>query len=194
MLTQWLPTSPSPLPRQRIRSHSIWCISDSNLRYAFTQVGVGGIVLNSKVGCLDELIDVFRCVSHTSVILPFDSKSWRLSTAIRYKAEVLMVQERVSPLPQFQGSHLLAIFQRAEWTDSFFFSCLRCFACDLEMLNVGNLRLEAPRQRNESLPVPRYHEISVNRESWVLCRWLGRSRWRFRHSEEFIQFYLNFAI
>lgn len=64
MLTQWLPTSPSPLPRQRIRSHSIWCISDSNLRYAFTQVGVGGIVLNSKVGCLDvlidELIDVFR--------------------------------------------------------------------------------------------------------------------------------------
>jgi len=50
MLTQWLPTSPSPLPR-----------------YAFTQVGVGGIVLNSK-------------------------------------AEVLMVQERVSPLPQFQGS------------------------------------------------------------------------------------------
>lgn len=68
MLTQWLPTSPSPLPRQRIRSHSIWCISDSNLRYAFTQVGVGGIVLNSKVGCLDvlidelidELLDVFR--------------------------------------------------------------------------------------------------------------------------------------
>eukprot|EP00434_Breviolum_minutum_P042529 symbB.v1.2.037858.t1/scaffold5712.1/size24325/1 len=36
-------------------------------QYAFTQVGVGGIVLNSK-------------------------------------AEVLMVQERVSPLPQFQGS------------------------------------------------------------------------------------------
>lgn len=140
----------------------------------------------------------FRCVSHTSVILPFDSKSWRLSTAIRYKAEVLMVQERVSPLPQFQGSHLLAIFQRAEWTDSnffhIFFPCLRCFACDLEMLVMGNLRLEAPRQRNESLPVPRYHEISVNRESWVLCRWLGRSRWRFRHSEEFIQFYLNFAI
>lgn len=50
MLTQWLESSPSPLPK-----------------YGFTQVGVGGVVLNSQ-------------------------------------GEVLMVQEKVSPLPQFQGS------------------------------------------------------------------------------------------
>mmetsp|Transcript_40657 Transcript_40657/g.83085 ORF Transcript_40657/g.83085 Transcript_40657/m.83085 type:complete len:463 (-) Transcript_40657:132-1520(-) len=49
MMTQWLPDSPSPLPR-----------------YAFTQVGVGGIVVNSK-------------------------------------DEILLVQERVSPVPQFEG-------------------------------------------------------------------------------------------
>ena len=60
-------------------------------------------MLNSKVGCLDVL----------RILAFFDSKSWRLLTvAIRYKAEVLMVQERVSPLPQFQGSHLLAIVQQ----------------------------------------------------------------------------------
>eukprot|EP00933_Yihiella_yeosuensis_P014752 TRINITY_DN13090_c1_g1_i1.p1 TRINITY_DN13090_c1_g1~~TRINITY_DN13090_c1_g1_i1.p1 ORF type:complete len:479 (+),score=102.63 TRINITY_DN13090_c1_g1_i1:107-1543(+) len=50
LLTRWLPNSPSPLPK-----------------YGFTQIGVGGIVVNSK-------------------------------------GEVLMVQERVSPLPMFQGS------------------------------------------------------------------------------------------
>eukprot|EP00930_Biecheleria_cincta_P085272 TRINITY_DN74671_c0_g1_i1.p1 TRINITY_DN74671_c0_g1~~TRINITY_DN74671_c0_g1_i1.p1 ORF type:complete len:460 (+),score=64.09 TRINITY_DN74671_c0_g1_i1:66-1445(+) len=50
LLTRWLPDTPSSLPK-----------------YSFTQIGVGGIVLNSK-------------------------------------GEVLMVQERVSPIPQFQGS------------------------------------------------------------------------------------------
>jgi nicotinamide mononucleotide (NMN) deamidase PncC/8-oxo-dGTP pyrophosphatase MutT (NUDIX family) len=50
MMTRWLPRDlPSPLPA-----------------YAFTQIGVGGVVVNSK-------------------------------------GEVLMVKERVSPLPQFQG-------------------------------------------------------------------------------------------
>lgn len=50
LLTRWLPETPSPLPM-----------------YGFTQIGVGGVVVNSK-------------------------------------DEVLMVQERVSPLPMFQGS------------------------------------------------------------------------------------------
>lgn len=50
LLTRWLPDTPSTLPK-----------------YSFTQIGVGGIVLNSK-------------------------------------GEVLMVQERVSPIPAFQGS------------------------------------------------------------------------------------------
>lgn len=50
LLTKWLRETPSSLPR-----------------YAFTQIGVGGVVVNSK-------------------------------------DEVLMVQERVSPLPIFQGS------------------------------------------------------------------------------------------
>ena len=174
MLTQWLPTSPSPLPRQRIRSHSIWCISDSNLRYAFTQVGVGGIVLNSKVGCLDVLIDeliaVFRCVSHTSVILPFDSKSWRLSTAIRYKAEVLMVQERVSPLPQFQGSHLLAIFQGAEWNRFsfflYFFSMLAMFCLWFGDVGYGKFKVGSSQAEKWIAPSA---EISWDIcESWVV--------------------------
>mmetsp|Transcript_80630 Transcript_80630/g.179092 ORF Transcript_80630/g.179092 Transcript_80630/m.179092 type:complete len:466 (-) Transcript_80630:72-1469(-) len=50
LLTRWLPATPSPLPK-----------------YAFTQIGVGGVVVNSK-------------------------------------DEVLMVKEKVSPLPMFQGS------------------------------------------------------------------------------------------
>ena len=50
LLTRWLSEEPNTLPK-----------------YSFTQVGVGGVVLNSK-------------------------------------GEVLMVQERISPLPQFQGS------------------------------------------------------------------------------------------
>ena len=50
LLTRWLGTAPSPLPK-----------------FAFTQIGVGGVVLN-RLG------------------------------------EVLMVQERVSPLPMFQGA------------------------------------------------------------------------------------------
>ena len=50
MMTRWLPASPSPLPK-----------------YGFTQIGVGGVVLNAA-------------------------------------GEVLMVQERVSPSAQFQGS------------------------------------------------------------------------------------------
>jgi len=50
LLTKWLPEGPSPLPK-----------------YGFTQIGVGGIVVNSK-------------------------------------DEVLMVQERISPLPIFQGT------------------------------------------------------------------------------------------
>eukprot|EP00929_Paragymnodinium_shiwhaense_P032574 TRINITY_DN18029_c1_g1_i1.p1 TRINITY_DN18029_c1_g1~~TRINITY_DN18029_c1_g1_i1.p1 ORF type:complete len:500 (+),score=61.87 TRINITY_DN18029_c1_g1_i1:101-1501(+) len=50
LLTRWLPDTPSPLPR-----------------YGFTQIGVGGVVVNSK-------------------------------------DEVLMVQEKVSPLANFQGS------------------------------------------------------------------------------------------
>lgn len=50
LLTRWLPDTPSSLPK-----------------YSFTQIGVGGIVLNGK-------------------------------------GEVLMVQERVSPIPLFQGS------------------------------------------------------------------------------------------
>lgn len=50
LLTRWLPQTPSSLPV-----------------YGFTQIGVGGVVVNSK-------------------------------------DEVLMVQERVSPLPMFQGS------------------------------------------------------------------------------------------
>lgn len=50
LLTRWLPSTPSPLPA-----------------YAFTQIGVGGVVLNSK-------------------------------------GEVLMVQERISPMAQFQNS------------------------------------------------------------------------------------------
>merc|ERR1712061_212533 len=49
-MTRWLRATPSPLPK-----------------YAFTQVGVGGVVLNSK-------------------------------------DEVLMVVEKTSPMPQFQGS------------------------------------------------------------------------------------------
>ena len=53
-LTRWLPTSPSPLPT-----------------YAFTTVGVGGVVVNSA-------------------------------------GEVLMVQERVSPMPRMQGAWKLA--------------------------------------------------------------------------------------
>ncbi|CAJ1329570.1 unnamed protein product [Effrenium voratum] len=50
LLTQWLASTPNMLPR-----------------FSFTQIGVGGVVLNSK-------------------------------------GEILMVQERVSPLPDFQGS------------------------------------------------------------------------------------------
>ena len=50
LMTRWLLASPSPLPA-----------------YAFTQVGVGGVVINTK-------------------------------------RQVLMVQERVSPLPIYQGS------------------------------------------------------------------------------------------
>jgi len=50
LLTRWLKDTPSPLPQ-----------------YGFTQIGVGGVVVNSR-------------------------------------SEVLMVQERVSPLPKFQGS------------------------------------------------------------------------------------------
>jgi nicotinamide mononucleotide (NMN) deamidase PncC/8-oxo-dGTP pyrophosphatase MutT (NUDIX family) len=50
LLTKWLPETPSTLPM-----------------YAFTQIGVGGVVVNSK-------------------------------------DEVLMVQEKTSPLPMFQGS------------------------------------------------------------------------------------------
>jgi len=50
LLTMWIPDSPSPLPL-----------------YAFTQIGVGGVVVNDK-------------------------------------GEVLMVQERVSPREQYQGS------------------------------------------------------------------------------------------
>lgn len=50
LLTRWLPSTPSPLPK-----------------YGFTQIGVGGVVVNSK-------------------------------------NEILMVQERISPLPQFQGT------------------------------------------------------------------------------------------
>merc|ERR1719454_1196174 len=49
-MTRWLPDTPSPLPV-----------------YPFTQIGVGGVVLNSK-------------------------------------GEVLMVVEKTSPLPMFQGS------------------------------------------------------------------------------------------
>jgi len=50
LLTKWLPETPNPLPK-----------------YGFHQIGVGGVVVNSR-------------------------------------EEVLMVQERVSPIPQFQGS------------------------------------------------------------------------------------------
>merc|ERR1712224_423597 len=50
LLTQWLPETPSPLPK-----------------YGFTQIGVGGVVVNRS-------------------------------------DEVLMVVEKVSPLPQFQGT------------------------------------------------------------------------------------------
>lgn len=49
-LTMWLPSTPSPLPR-----------------YGFTQIGVGGVVVNTK-------------------------------------GEVLMVQEKTTPLPRWQGS------------------------------------------------------------------------------------------
>ena len=49
LMTRWLLQTPSPLPN-----------------YAFTQIGVGGIVVNKK-------------------------------------GEVLMVQERIAPMPQFQG-------------------------------------------------------------------------------------------
>ncbi|CAL1148704.1 unnamed protein product [Cladocopium goreaui] len=48
MMTQWLPDSPSPLPR-----------------YAFTQVGVGGIVVNSK----DEILLVQERVSPAETVL-----------------------------------------------------------------------------------------------------------------------------